>query len=318
MRKITKADFIKQCKIKYKGKYDYKNINFINMNTKIQIYCKKCNEFFEKTPKNFLRRSQECQKCKVIIRNNLKNLKNFINKAKSIHGNKFKYEHLKDYNYTKIKIYCNKCKVFFTQRPSSHLSGCGHLKCSLRKTQAKFIEESIKIHNNRYIYDKAIYVKNNIKIDIFCKKHKYFKQTPAHHLKGHGCPKCNISKGENIIDLYLTKNNIEYTFQKYHQFLSNKLYFDFYIKEYDLYIEFDGIQHFKETNFFNNNLSENIHKDILKNNFINHKNKKLLRISYKEEKSIEDILKKYLKKSIKNNIYYSNPKIYNDILQHNL
>lgn len=313
VRKVLKEEFIQECVEKFKDKYNYEYVIYVNMTTKIKIKCNRCGEILIKTPKHFLRREQGCSKCKIIKRDNAKNLKKFIEKAKKIHHNKYNYDNLTEYNCKKVKIYCNRCGMYFNQRPSSHIEGSGHIMCSLRKTQEKFIKESINIHGDKYKYDKTKYIKNNIKVDIYCNKHKYyFKQHPEHHLRGSGCPKCNISKGEDKIYQYFNKNKINHKIQKYHSFLSQRIYFDFYIPDYELYIEYDGRQHFIDTHFFKNGLIENIRNDILKNNFICHKNKKLLRISYKEIDNIDNILNEYLKKSLKNNIYYSNQKLYNN------
>lgn len=61
---------------------------------------------------------------------------------------------------------------------------------SSRLTKEQFIEKAIKIHSNKYDYSKANYVKSEFHIDIICKKHGTFSQTPNNHFKGRGCPKC--------------------------------------------------------------------------------------------------------------------------------
>ena len=313
VKKITKIEFLNQCYEKYQDKYSYDYMNFIDMRTKIKLKCNSCNEFFYKTPNHFLRRGQGCKKCRVIKRKNKKNIINFIKKSVIIHGNKYNYDEVKkNYNSKKVKIFCNTCGVFFYQRPSSHISGCGHLNCCNKKEQNIFIEQIKNIHGNKYKYDKVEYIKNNIHISIYCNIHKYyFKQLPSHHIKGHGCPKCSLSSGEKKIIKYFNENNIKYKTQKYHYFLSKKIYYDFFLPEYNLYIEYDGRQHFTETSFFRNNLIENIHNDLFKNAYICHINKKLLRISYLEKNNIDEILKLYINNDNHNNIYYSNKKLYN-------
>ena len=53
-----------------------------------------------------------------------------------------------------------------------------------------FIERSMIVHNDKYVYDKTIYVASNKKVIITCKKHGDFEQTPNHHLSGRGCSLC--------------------------------------------------------------------------------------------------------------------------------
>ena len=57
-------------------------------------------------------------------------------------------------------------------------------------TTEEFIKRADSIHNGVYSYDEVIYNGTKNKVLIRCLNHGGFWQTPAHHLKGHGCPKC--------------------------------------------------------------------------------------------------------------------------------
>lgn len=59
-----------------------------------------------------------------------------------------------------------------------------------KKTTEQFIEESKKIHGNKYDYSKVEYKNNRTKVCIVCSKHGEFWQTPKQHLRGQGCPEC--------------------------------------------------------------------------------------------------------------------------------
>ena len=67
------------------------------------------------------------------------------------------------------------------------------------------------------------------KVEIICKKHGLFNQTPNTHLIGRGCPKCKKSKGELFIENYLIDNKINYKTQYKFEDLKDKkhLQFDF-------------------------------------------------------------------------------------------
>lgn len=58
-------------------------------------------------------------------------------------------------------------------------------------TTNQFIEKAIEIHKDRYDYSSTNYTNTRTKIDILCKVHGVFIQTPHGHLSGQGCPKCN-------------------------------------------------------------------------------------------------------------------------------
>lgn len=132
----------------------------------------------------------------------------FIIKANKIHNNEFKYiEEYLGYE-IKIGIICKLHGIFY-QTPHNHLGkGCGCPICanekrsiSYRKDFNIFIIEANKIHNNKFNYTND-YINTHTKITIQCPYHGIFKQKAAHHLRGHGCPKCgvgaNISKKETL------------------------------------------------------------------------------------------------------------------------
>ena len=54
-----------------------------------------------------------------------------------------------------------------------------------------FISKAKEIHQNKYSYDKSVYVNYDTKLEITCPVHGSFWQTPGNHLKGKGCPYCN-------------------------------------------------------------------------------------------------------------------------------
>ena len=105
----------------------------------------------------------------------------------------------------------------------------------------------------------------------------------------HGVQSCGClkSKGEQKISNILSQNNIKYEVQKTFstcRFQNGKLaFFDFYLPDYNILIEYDGEQHY----FYRNegwNTKENFEKtkerDIYKNNWCLKNNIKLIRIPY--------------------------------------
>ena len=88
---------------------------------------------------------------------------------------------------------------------------------------------------------------------IICPKHGEFWQTPHSHLKGSGCPKCKNSVLENTVRLFLDRHNIDYIYQYFPKFLSDGVghqSLDFYIPEYNVAIECQGLQHYKPVELF--------------------------------------------------------------------
>jgi len=54
-----------------------------------------------------------------------------------------------------------------------------------------FISKAIIVHGEKYSYSKIIYINCREKVEIICKKHGEFYQSPSKHLIGQGCPKCS-------------------------------------------------------------------------------------------------------------------------------
>lgn len=64
----------------------------------------------------------------------------------------------------------------------------------IKLTNDIFIERAIKLHGDKYDYSKINYTNFITKINIICKDHGEFEQTPLGHLSGKGCFDCGIIK----------------------------------------------------------------------------------------------------------------------------
>jgi len=195
-------------------------------------------------------------------------LPTFITKAKNIHKNR--------YNYSLVE-YVNS---------NDHLMGHGCPNCKGIIGTEKFIKMSNKLHNNKYDYSNVIYKHSNIKIKIICPNHGIFEQTPSAHLRGHGCSKCCCSRGETLISYFLNKKNINFIREKKFDECKdkNKLPFDFYLPDYNMCIEYDGIQHFESIEYWGGEekLKWTQNHDKIKKLFCKKNNIELIRIKYNE------------------------------------
>lgn len=117
------------------------------------------------------------------------------NKFNSIHKNRYDYSKI---NYTgnnkKITVTCN-VHGDFEITPHNHISGLGCLGC-LKEKRSKiraiyFVSRSKLIHNDKYLYNDISFADVRTNIDIYCKRHGYFTQSPSAHLQGKGCRKCS-------------------------------------------------------------------------------------------------------------------------------
>lgn len=128
MDKLNK--FIKKAKSVHGNKYDYSKVCYVNSQTKVCIVCPEHGEFWQ-TPANHIR-GNKCPICSNKGRGRIKrsSTEEFIEKAKSVHGDKYDYSKVEYVNSnTNVEIICNTHGSFY-QKPLNHLNGQGCPKCS--------------------------------------------------------------------------------------------------------------------------------------------------------------------------------------------
>ena len=284
--KLSKERFIKNSVKIHGDRYDYSNVDLINCKTKVRIICKE-HGIFEQTPNGHY--NNGCPKC-----GKFSNTKEFVEKSIIVHGDKYDYTNVNYINnITPVDIICKEHGSFF-QKPSHHLQGCNCPVCARDKFKLKeqdFVGKSINVHGNKYDYSK-VKIEGGNKIEILCKKHGSFFQTPDNHQRGKGCPICNESHGEKYIRIYFQQRNIKYIKGKEFDDCKYKrnLKFDFYLPEYNMCVEFDGQQHFHVIEHFGGekSLIGNKIRDDIKNQYCENNNIRLIRIKYND--NIDDKL----------------------------
>jgi hypothetical protein len=281
-------EYIREAKAKHGDKYDYSKLGEYKSIKDVGIIIDENGfEHYQRLETHLI-----CDE--LTVRSAIDKTNYIIFKLKKKHGNKYDYSEVNfDGTKTKIPIICHK-HGRFEQEYTSHLLGAGCPKCSSeingyksRLTTDEFINNAKKVHSNKYDYSKVEYFKNDRKVTIICPKHGEFRQTPASHMKGGGCPKCCESRGETKIRLFLEKEKIHYIPQKKFDGCRNKhkLPFDFYLPDINLCVEYDGVQHFQhvkcfgdEINYYKQRMRDKIKRDFCKKNNI-----RLIRIKYNED-----------------------------------
>lgn len=238
----TSEDFIARSVSKYgKGRFDYSNTVYTTNRTEVEISCPK-HGAYKILPYNHLNGNGGCRACSRVIQ---LTTEEYIQKANLAHENLYNYSKT---NYVsmryKITVICPKHGEFQVC-PNEHIrrkAGCR--KChdiGRFGTTQEFIQRSLEKHGHLYDYSKVEYASSKDKVEIVCNKHGVFKQAPAMHLRGAGCPRCSnrVSKAETR---WLNSLNVapEYR-QKFLQMSSGKLYLvDAYVPETKTVYEFNG------------------------------------------------------------------------------
>jgi hypothetical protein len=188
---------------------------------------------------------------------------------------------------------------------------CSNTKKHTIEDISKLLEkDNYKLLSNEYINNKQ-------KLNMMCPKKHSFDMRLNDYITGYRCKYCVESLGEQKITNFLEKcNDVEY-FDSEYKFIDcknkNQLPFDFFVNDLFL-IEFDGLQHFQEIDFFGGKESYELRKnnDKIKTNYCREKKIPLLRISYNRINDIDKIIESYMNdlKTDNTKIYFSDEDMY--------
>jgi len=287
-RKLTTSEFITKVEITHSYYYTYPNTIYNGNKNLIFIQCPIHGEF-KQTARSHMSGSG-CPKCFGTPK---LTHEEFIKKVNLIHDNFYSYPEEYNGNKNRISIICP-IHGEFKQTPSKHYKHgckqCGFEKISKSKNvlnTKRIIKNAKEVHGNLYDYSLTVYTKSTEKIKIICYEHGVFEQIPKMHInRKQGCPRCNNSHGEKMIEKLLINKHINFETQKTFDECKNihKLPFDFYLEKYNLCIEFDGEQHFKAIKYWGGEEKFKLQqkRDSIKNIYCVENNINLLRIRFDE------------------------------------
>lgn len=283
---------------KYEVLGEYKNNK-----THIKTRHISCGYVYDVTPNMFLRGTR-CPSCSGLIK---KTTKEFKEKVKELWGNEYSVNDEYINSRTKIKITHTICGRTFKTSSNNFISknsGCPYCAGNIQKDTNQFKSELHGIVGDEYtvlsehrnVHSKIL-VKHNI-----C-EHEYFVEPNKILNFNRRCPNCNNSLGELKIRDYLIEHEIPYEKEFIFDDCRNvrPLPFDFAIFDDNdrlvCLIEYDGIQHFKQSFPVNERSSLKYiqHHDGIKNDYCDKNDIKLIRIPYTEFENVEAILHNHLK-----------------------
>jgi len=229
--------FKKKARKIHSSKYDYSAVEYVNSHTKVSIICPDHGEF-KQTPSCHLN-GRGCPRCAEHT------TIDFIEKANKKHNNRYDYSKVEYKNkMTKVKIVCP-IHGEFEQRPHSHINGKNCQQCaheSLSSNTEEFVKKSLSKHGNKYDYSKVDYINNRSKVIISCDTHGEFLQVPMDHLRGCGCPRCEIvvsSDHQDIVDFIKSHSNVELKINDRDVISPYEL--DIYVPKHNFAIEYHGL-----------------------------------------------------------------------------
>lgn len=228
--KLTRSSFLKRAHEKHGNQYDYSNVGIKSKDSKIEIICKEHGKFYQ-LPLNHIS-GQGCPKCgrENASKKMVYSKKEFIESAKQKHKNKYVYSRVKYINSrTKVEIVCPEHGSFL-MKPNAHFNGqgcpiCGRIRANEKITldYNQFKERARSIHGNQYDYLISTYSKYTSKMEMVCKDHGSFHQTPHSHISMFaGCPKCGYEKAaksnslpwDTVHEMFISTHGKRYMYEK--------------------------------------------------------------------------------------------------------
>ena len=184
--------FIQNARRVHGEKYSYINSIYTHSKERIEIICFQHGSFWQ-SPSNHLK-GHGCCECAGVGRRNTKEV---IERFRAKHGDRYDYSKVifKSVD-SPVEIGC-KVHGYFWQTPYNHTKGANCRLCAIaehpnlqQKDEELVIAEFVKVHGSRYDYSLVRYKGAFVHVDIICKEHGVFKQTPHSHKGGNGCSDC--------------------------------------------------------------------------------------------------------------------------------
>ena len=282
-------------------KDEYKLLSEYNGNTnKVHVQHINCKNDYWVLPSKLVANSPENRRKCPFCYGGVKHTNEYVNKRlfELYHG---EYVFLEEYVNSSIPIKCLHTKCNNTYMVTSNDILNGHRGCPFcagnqKKTTDIFKNEVYDLVKDEYtILGEYITARDKISVK-HNKCNTVYDVTPDNFLRGCRCPKCSKSKLENKTEEFLKNNNINYNTWKTYQDLvgvnNNLLSYDFYLPDYNMLVECQGIQHEQPVNFFGGEEQFKIQKehDKRKKEYSKSHNIELLEIWYYEYNNVEEIL----------------------------
>lgn len=205
-----------------------------------------------------------CSKCSYKRKDTERNEKIILDKLKGKATDiRFYMEDTKGIRHHMVDFTCTKCGRVNTKRISNFLKekyNCSYCEGAKKgKDNDAFIFELRNKYGNKFTL-LSEYENVNTSIKIKCNNCGFIRKVkPRAILESGFCPKCDtrLSKGEKVISSFLEQRGIKYETQKYFREWGIGIhYFDFFIPQYNLVIEYNGRQHYEFVQHFHKTQKE--------------------------------------------------------------
>lgn len=186
----TTPQFLAEARAKHGDVYDYSQVTYTGSHRSVTLSCP-THGVFERAARDFLK-GRGCPACAP---RQPMTTERFVARAQKLYGGAYDYSK-SVCNAVKDKV-CVTCPVDghgdWWPKANNHLNGkAGCPKCAgnQRLGADLFLSKARDVHGDIYTYGEITYENNATHVEIHCKEHGAFWQSPMGHLAGQGCPKC--------------------------------------------------------------------------------------------------------------------------------
>ena len=186
---MTSAEWIEKARTYHGHRYDYSETVFRGASERIKLICPKHGSWWMMASQHASRSAHHgCRQCRNLISD-----KEWLQRFEEQHSVQYDYSRC-DFQggNTPVEIICKKHGSFHAV-PGIHGRAASRGRCpDCRQldSSVRFLERAQTAHGNRYVYSLVDFQTVRDKVEIICKEHGPFWQTPHNHGNGHGCRKC--------------------------------------------------------------------------------------------------------------------------------
>ena len=299
--KMNKEVFDEKLKNKFSGE-NYIVLHYGNNSSENSVLqCLDCGRRIEVNTGELFRsrRKHICSKCHY-KRLDTKSNEDIISKRLLLKGHEnfsFFMKERKGIRHNMVSFICGKCGHLNEKEVANFLKQkyeCSFCEGTKESKDTDIFISQLKERHGENLSLISEYHNANTNITIRCNCCGFIRQVKPNAILASGyCPKCGkkASKGEQRIKKFLDNANIKFESQKY--FSDWKIgihYFDFYIPDYNLVLEYHGRQHYEFVSHFHGteeNFQYRLLKDKIKKETALSQNLNYVSISY----YIEDLEK---------------------------
>lgn len=250
-RRLTLNDFLERSLSAHGERYDYSGVEYVGNSSAVNIKCREHGEFLQSPSNHFA--GKGCPKCGIGVGGSARNKhssESFIAKLKEIHGDGIVLESTRYSRWgDRVEVNCSEHGRYMALPAVLLRGGKGCLPCAIRVrgpdllTKQEFIDGAEKLHSGKYSYSAVKYLGFAKNVEITCKEHGSFFQTPCNHMQGKGCPKCSGSQSKAEVKLleWIKESLPGVEVQERQRKIISPYELDIYVPSLKVAIEFNGL-----------------------------------------------------------------------------